>query len=85
MLAGIQYVGNVQKGLGVPMCTGCGTQESTRSWYDYTSSYLKGEITIDEWADKQKANLEANWAQMLEKSNISEADLDSPQNEPAGN
>ena len=86
LLSNITYIGNVQKGLGVPCCKGGEFgADGNRNWYDFTVSFLKGEITIDEWGEKCDETLASHWDTMMESRGISESDLETPQNEPTGN
>ena len=86
MFSNITYIGNVQKGWGQALARGIGdNQEALRAWYTYTMDFLNGNITIEEWAEKHNENQLRYLPDVMAASEISDADLENPQNEPTGN
>ena len=47
--------------------------------------FLNGNITIEEWAEKHNENQLRYLPDVMAASEISDADLENPQNEPTGN
>ena len=85
MFANITYIGNTQKGYGQALARGIGdNQEALRAWYGYTSDFLNGKITIDEWATMHQENSLKYGEQVMADSKITMEDLQNPQNEPTG-
>lgn len=86
MFSNLSFIGNVQKGWGVAMARGaCGdVQQSLRDWYNYSESFLNGEITVDQWASKHKDNINKYFTDSLKAQGINASDLDNPQNAPTG-
>ena len=85
MFANITYIGNVQKGWGQALARGIGdNQEALRAWYGYTSDFLNGKITIDEWATLHQESSLKYAEQVMVDSKITMEDLQNPQNEPTG-
>lgn len=85
----LSFVGNCQKGSGCKIARGMSgvngdIQESYRLFYDYAYKYLTGEITVDQFLEEHKANILQYLPEALSTSNISENDLENPQNEPTG-
>ena len=71
---------------GAPVSCGIGdNQEALRAWYTYTMDFLNGNITIEEWAEKHNENQLRYLPDVMAASEISDADLENPQNEPTGN
>lgn len=85
MFANIEYIGNIQKGLGQKLARGIDdNQEALRAWYGYTSDFLNGKISIDEWGDMNQENQMKFGLVQMEIAKITMEDLDNPQNEPTG-
>lgn len=89
LFEGLEFIGNCQKGSGTMLARGMAStngdiQESYRQFYDYSYDYLSGKTTIDDWLAAHKANLEQYFPESMEKSGISESDLENPQNAPTG-
>ena len=89
LFEGLEFIGNCQKGSGTMLARGMAStngdiQESYRQFYDYSYEYLSGKTTIDDWLAAHKANLEQYFPESMEKSGISESDLENPQNAPTG-
>jgi raffinose/stachyose/melibiose transport system substrate-binding protein len=83
----LEMIGNIQKGGGYFVARGApfDIQESFREWYQYTGDFMKDQITIDDWAEKQRANVKKYIPDSLKAAGFNESDLDNPQNEPTGN
>ena len=77
MFANIEYIGNVQKGLGQKLARGIDdNQEALRAWYGYTSDFLNGKISIDEWGDMNQENQMKYGLVQMEIAKITMEDLD---------
>lgn len=86
LFSNIKFIGNVQKGFGQMIARGAprDVQESLREWYNYTQEFLNGKITVDNWANKHKANVMKYLPDSMKADKISESDLNNPQNAPSG-
>lgn len=81
----LTMVGNCQKSYGNSLARGfCEIQESMRDFYDYSYDFLRGTITVDQFAEKHQANMEQYFKQGMENSKITFEDLENPANEPTG-
>lgn len=87
MYADLVPVGNCQKSPCQTIARGAANdvQASVREWYTYTQEYFNGQITIDEWAEKHKQNVNKYFDDSLRAAGISRNDLLYPQNRPSGN
>jgi raffinose/stachyose/melibiose transport system substrate-binding protein len=86
MFKNLTFIGNCQKGYGQMIARGApgDVQQSLRDWYNYSESFLNGEMTVDQWAAKHKANVEKYFTDALKVAQINASDLDNPQNAPTG-
>ena len=82
-LPGARLIGTAVVGVGLPQVNPA--QEALRAWYTYTMDFLNGNITIEEWAEKHNENQLRYLPDVMAASEISDADLENPQNEPTGN
>lgn len=85
----LEFIGNAQKGYSQMLARGMAgsqgdIQESYRAFYDYSYDYLNGNLTIDEWLNAHKKNIETYLPEAMKTSGISESDLENPQSAPTG-
>lgn len=82
---GATFIGNCQKQKCAAFARGLAdNQESTRAFYDLACQCLKGEITVDQYAEGM-AKQHMQYLEAAMGDDISMADLQNPANEPTGN
>jgi ABC-type glycerol-3-phosphate transport system substrate-binding protein len=89
LFADLEFIGNGQKGFGNKLARGMAgsagdIQESYRLFYDYSFNFLSGNITVDDWLARHKANVSQYLGEAMELSGVSRTDLENPQNAPSG-
>ncbi len=87
--ADLEFIGNAQKGYSQMLARGMAgsqgdIQESYRLFYDYSYDYLNGDISVDEWLQAHKENIQTYLPEAMKTSGISETDLENPQSAPTG-
>ena len=81
----LELIGNCQKGCAAWLARGMSdVQESVRDFYRYSYDYLTGKITIDDWLTSHQKNIDTYIVDAMASSEVSESDLENPQNEPTG-
>lgn len=81
--ANVQYIGNCAKNYGQALSRGlCDLPESTREYYNNAYDCLSGNITVEEYLDRQVENYNTYFDTILEQQGLTLEDLEDVTTQP---